>query len=192
MENPITHKILITTGCLLWFVAFLGEAFQGQPYSTIGIIVSPILTIIGILFWLKYYHSTRGHLPKLKKVLDNSANVGGTVTLGFDFLLRYASEFWTICILFWMGFALILELTFGRSDAFEATKNYCQNNQEILFQTGGIEYYGFLVGGNISWTEQGGNAELSFTIVGKNGNFSGNAKLFKQSGTWIVDKMELE
>lgn len=192
MKNPITHKILITTGCLIWILAFIGEAIQGQPYSTIGIILSPILTIIGIFFWFKYYHSTRGYLPKFKKVLDNTAYVGGTFTLGFDFLLKYASEFWTICILFWMGFVLIMDLTFGRSEAFEATKNYCQNNQEVLFQTGGIEYYGFLVGGNISWSEHGGNAELSFTIVGKKGNFGGNSKLSKQNGIWTVEKLELK
>jgi hypothetical protein len=191
MGNPTTHKILVTTGCLMWCAAFFGEAFQGQPYSTIGIIVSPILTIIGLFFWFKYYHSTRGHHPKFKTVWDNTAYIGGTFTLDFDFLLKHALEFWTFCILFWMGFVLIMVLTFRSSDAFEATKNYCQNNQEILSQTGEIEYYGVLVGGNMSNGEQGGNADLSFTIIGTKGNFSANSKLSKQSGSWTVDKLEL-
>jgi hypothetical protein len=191
MGNPTTHKILVTTGCLMWCAAFFGEAFQRQPYSTIGIIVSPILTIIGIIFWFKYYHSTRGHLPKFKTVWDNTAYIGGTYTLDFNFLVKHALEFWTICILVWMGFVLIMVFTFRSSEAFEATKNYCQNNQEILSQTGEIEYYGVLVGGNMSNCEQGGNADLSFTIIGTNGNFSANSKLSKQSGSWTVDKLEL-
>ncbi|MFZ4799747.1 MAG: cytochrome c oxidase assembly factor Coa1 family protein [Bacteroidia bacterium] len=191
MGNPTTHKVLVTTGCLMWCAAFFGEAFQGQPYSTIGVIVSPILTIIGIFFWFNYYYSTRGHLPKFKTVWDNTAYIGGTFTLGFDFLLKHALEFWTFCILFWMGLVLIMVLTFRSSDAFEATKNYCQNNQEILSQTGEIEYYGVLVGGNMSTGEQGGKADLSFTIIGTKGNFSANSKLTKQSGVWTVENLNL-
>lgn len=192
MANPTTHKILVTTGCLLWCASFFGEAFNGQPYSTVGIIVSPILTVIGVIYWFKYYRETRGHYPKFKTVWDNTVYVTGKFTLGFDFLLKHVLEFWTFCILFWMGLVLIMFLTFRRSDAFEATKQYCQSNQEILSQTGEIEYYGVLVAGNMSTGVQDGKADLSFTIVGRNGNFSANSKLTKQSGIWTVEKLELK
>ncbi|OYU96575.1 MAG: hypothetical protein CFE21_09335 [Bacteroidetes bacterium B1(2017)] len=192
MANPIIHKILVTTGCIMWCAAFFGEAFQGQPYSTIGMILSPILTLIGIFYWFNHYRATRGHFPKAKPVLDNTATIGGTFTVSSDFLFRYASEFWTCCILIWMGFVLILVLTFRRSDAFEATKNYCESNQEILSQTGAIKYYGVLVGGNLSWNKHGGKADLSFTIVGTNGNFSAKSKLSNQGTTWTVDTLEIK
>lgn len=191
MSNPITHRSLITTGCLIWCASFFGEALQGQPYSTAGIIISPILTVIGILFWFKYYRATRGHFPKFKTVWNNTAYIGGRFTLGFDFLLKHVLEFWTFCILFWMGLVLIMVLIFRGSDAFEATKRYCQNNQEILSQTGEIKYYGVLVAGNISTGGQSGKAELSFTIVGIKGNFSANSKLTNQSGVWRVESLSL-
>lgn len=191
MVNHTTHRILVTTGCLLWCASFFGEAFNGQPYSTVGIIVSPILTVIGVIYWFKYYLATRGHYPKFKTVWDNTAYVGGHFTLGFEFLFKHVLEFWTFCILFWMGLVLIMVLTFRRSDAFEATKQYCQNNQEILSETGEIKYYGVLVGGNMSTGGQGGKADLSFTIVGTNGSFSANSKLTKQSGVWTVENLQL-
>jgi hypothetical protein len=191
MVNHTTHRILVTTGCLLWCASFFGEAFNGQPYSTVGIIVSPILTVIGVIYWFKYYRATRGHYPKFKTVWDNMAYVGGHFTLGFEFLFKHVLEFWTFCILFWMGLVLIMVLTFRRSDAFEATKQYCQNNQEILSQTGEIKYYGVLVGGNMSTGGQGGKADLSFTIVGAKGNYSANSKLTKQSGVWTVENLQL-
>ncbi len=90
-----------------------------------------------------------------------------------------------------MGLVLIMVLTFRRSDAFEATKNYCQANQEILSQTGEIKYYGVLVGGNMSTGGQDGKADLSFTIIGTNGNFSANSELKKQSGVWTVENLNL-
>ncbi|HRO76206.1 MAG TPA: cytochrome c oxidase assembly factor Coa1 family protein [Crocinitomicaceae bacterium] len=192
MVNPTTHRVLVTTGCLMWCASFFGEAFQGQPYSTVGIIVSPILTIIGVFYWFKYYRATRGHYPRFKTVWDNTTNIGGELTLRFDFLFKHVLEFWTFCILFWMGLVLIMVLTFRRSDAFETTKQYCQNNQEILSQTGEIKYYGILVAGNMSTGGQGGSADLSFTIVGAKGNFSANSKLTKHSGIWTVENIQLQ
>ena len=192
MVNPTTHRVLVTTGCLMWCASFFGEAFQGQPYSTVGIIVSPILTIIGVFYWFKYYRATRGHYPRFKTVWDNTTSIGGELTLRFDFLFKHVLEFWTFCILFWMGLVLIMVLTFRRSDAFETTKQYCQNNQEILSQTGEIKYYGILVAGNMSTGGQGGSADLSFTIVGAKGNFSANSKLTKRSGIWTVENIQLQ
>lgn len=91
-----------------------------------------------------------------------------------------------------MGIVLIMVLTFRRSDAFEATKQYCESNQEILSQTGAIKYYGVLVGGSMSTGGQGGKADLDFTIVGTNGNFTGFSKLTEQDGIWKVEDLHLE
>ncbi len=176
----------------MWCASFFGEAQQRQPYSTVGIILSPILTVIGVFYWFKYYRATRGHYPKFRSVWNNTSNAGGRIYLNFSFMLKHILEFWTFCILFWMGLVLVMVLTFRRSDAFEATKQYCQSNQEILSQTGTIKYYGVLVGGNISTGGQGGTADLSFTIVGTKGNFSANSKLTKQSGSWTVDNLDLK
>ncbi len=192
MTNPSTHKILITTGCLLWCAAFVGEAFNGQPYSTIGIIVSPVLTVVGVFYWFKYYRATRGHYPRFLTVWDNMHYIGGKFWMGFDFMLNHLLEFWTTCILLWMGLVLIMVMTFRRSDAFEATKQYCQSNQEILSQTGTIKYYGVLVGGSISTGGEWGKANLTFSIVGTNGNFSANSKLTKQGGVWTIENLQLQ
>ncbi|MDG1476087.1 MAG: cytochrome c oxidase assembly factor Coa1 family protein [Vicingaceae bacterium] len=191
MTNPTTHKKLVTTGCLMWCASFFGEAFLGQPYSTVGIIISPILTIIGVFYWFKYYRATRGRYPKFQTIWQNTTKNGGMLTLNFDFLIKHILEFWTFCILFWMGLVLIMILTFRRSDAFEATKNYCQTNQEIISQTGEIKYYGIFVSGNMSNSSKGGKAEFSFTIVGSKGNFSANSKLNKESGVWTIENLNL-
>jgi len=191
MVNHRTHKVLLTTGCLMWCASFFGEALKRQPYSTVGIIISPILTVVGILYWLKYYRSTRGHYPKFKTIWNNTTNIGGELTLRLDFLLKHVLEFWTFCILFWMGLVLLMVLTFRRSGAFEATKRYCQTSQDIISQTGKIKYYGVLVAGNTSMGGQEGSANLSFTIVGTKGNFSADSKLTKQSGVWIVENLNL-
>jgi hypothetical protein len=90
-----------------------------------------------------------------------------------------------------MGLVLFIYLTFGQSDAFQTTKEYCENNKGILKKTGTIKYYGVLVGGTISTTEQIGKAELSFTIVAENGNFTANSELEKVNGEWKVNHLRL-
>ena len=188
MINHSVHRILVTSGCLIWCASYLGEVFKGQPYSTLGIIVSPILIILGIYFWFKNYRATRGHNPRLETVWDNTTFIGGYFTLKVDFLLSHIFEFWTLCIIIWMGLALIFVITFRCSDAFEVTKQYCQNNQNILSQTGEIKYYGVFVSGGISSFGQNGKASLLYTIVGKKGNYSAHSNLVKQSGIWSVEK----
>ena len=87
---------------------------------------------------------------------------------------------------------LLMVLTFRRSDAFEAAKQYCQTNTQILSQTGEIKYYGVLVGGTISFERQAGNAELDFFIIGAKGNFSVHSTLAKRRGIWVVDELMLQ
>ena len=192
MTNPRIHKVLITTGCLIWFASFLGEAFRGQPYSTIGIIISPILTFTGIFYWVKHYHQTRGHYPNLNNIWHKATYAGSFRTFDLLFLVKNFLAFWTFCIVIWMVMISFMVLIFRRSNAFEVTRHYCETNREILSQTGEIKYYGVLIGGTISTGGDDGNADLSFTIVGANGNFKANSELTNQDGIWTVDKLELQ
>jgi len=190
--NPTKHSAWITTGCLLWCLSFFGEVSRWQPYSTIGIMLSPIITIIGIFYWLRYYRAQRGHYPRFKTVWNNSVSGGSFMTLRLGFLLTHILAVWTFCILFWMGLVLLMFLLFNRSIAFEAVKNYCQNNKEIVSKTGKIKYYGVLVTGSISTRHRSGEATLSFTIIGTNGNFNANAELTKENDNWEVDDLTLQ
>lgn len=190
MTNPTTHRILVTSGCLIWFASYVAELANQQPYSTVGLIVSPILTIVGVFYWFKYYRATKGHYPKFKPVWAIMTKFSGSLTLRLEFMLKHIFEIATVFIIGFMGIVLLSVLTFRRSDAFEATKQYCQTNQDILSKTGDIKYYGVNVTGNFSAGRQG-SGNLHFTIVGTNGNFSANSKLTKDNGVWTVDNVEL-
>jgi hypothetical protein len=61
---------------------------------------------------------------------------------------------------------------FEQSNAFKTVKEDCDSNSEILEKTGKIRYYGLLVTGSISTNGQSGESELTFTIIGANGNFN--------------------
>ena len=187
-----TPRILITSGCILWCASFFGEALSAQPYSTLGIIVSPILTVLGVLFLLKNYYETRGHFPTLKTIWNNLCKISKKPIIGADFNASHMFRFWTFCIFLWMGFVLLMVLTIRRSEAFQAVKQYCKSNQEIILQTGDIKFYGVLVGGSITSVGQDGKADLDFTIVGTNGNFKANSLLTKQNGIWSVEKINLD
>ena len=193
MTRQINHKILITIGCLGWIASFFGEVSANQPYSTIGILLSPILTISGLFYWLKYYKSTREHFPKFWTVLKGVyREMKSNSFAGMIFMFKHILEFWTFSIVFWMCLVLIGYLTFGQSDSFQATKEYCSTNKEILAKTGDIKYYGVLVGGTISTQGESGNANLSFTIIGSNGNFFANSELSKEKNECTVDKLTLQ
>jgi hypothetical protein len=192
MTRHLDHKILITTGCLLWIFSFFGEVAGLQPFSTIGVIVSPILTIWGLYFWFRFYKSTRGHFPKFWTVfMENIRMMSKNPFAGIGFMLKHIFETWTFIIIFWMGIVLIGFLTFGQSDCFQTTKEYCKNNKEILSQTGSIKYFGILVSGGITTHGEEGDANLSFTIIGTKGNFSANSELSRFNGEWTVENLTI-
>lgn len=190
MPNSTIHKVLVTTGCLLWCVSFLGEALAYQPYSTVGLVLSPLLTVIGIVFWLKYYRATKGHNPDVFAAFDSIPHFGKNFMTGFQILSDNRLEFWTIIILVWMLLSAAIFLPFRSSDIFKATKEYCETNEAVLSRTGTIKYYGLLAGGDTSIGDEQGDADITFTIVGTKGNFSANSKLTMQNGKWTVDKLE--
>lgn len=189
--NPGIHKSLIVTGCFLWCVSAIGEAFNGQPYSTIGIVISPILLGVGIFYWVRYYRASRGYYPKLRTVWDSVVYLGyGKYTLDSDFGLKHIPEILTFSLLLCMWPPLIGNLASRRSDAFNAVKQYCQTNTDVLSQTGKIKYYGVWIG--ISNSKQEGKTDVSFHIVGTKGNFSAKSVVAEMNGILTVEKLELQ
>jgi hypothetical protein len=171
----------------------MGEAFAFQPFSTIGILIAPVLIIEGIFLWFKFYKRSRGHYPRFiltalrlfKESLRNPLAM-------MEFMLKHLLEFWTFCIVFWVGMVILMFLTFRQSDAFEATKTYCENDGEIIDKTGEIYYYGVLVGGTMTTKFDGtGHAEMSFTIVGKKGNFTAKSFIERSDSYWEVSSVKI-
>jgi hypothetical protein len=190
MTQQVNHKPLILAGCLIWIISFLGETFGYQPYSTIGIVISPILTIVGLFYWFKFYKLTRGHYPKFWAIYKDIKNkMYKNPFAGITFMFKHILETWTFTIVFWMGLATTLFITFRQSDAFEVTRKYCERDKVILAKTGKIKYYGLLVGGSMTTQGQKGNANLSFTIFGEKGIFSANSELTKSKDEWTVESL---
>ena len=186
MRKETNHRPYILIGCLIWIAAFFGEAYGLQPYSTIGMLVSPPITIFGVICWFKFYKRTRGHYPRFVECFfERFVNLKNPLA-GIAFLFKHVLEFWTFAIICWMALFLIIFLTLGQSDAFKTAKKYCENNTEIIEKTGEIKYYGLLVEGNISTNGTSGESDLSFTIVGKNGVFKVKADLIKYNEAWEV------
>lgn len=170
-------------------VSFLGEAFSCQPFSTIGIIISPILTFVGMFFWVKFYKRNRGYYPNIGNIWSNISNRAGTFYIDSEYLANHFLEFITSWVLILMISVLASVLIFKQSDSFKATKKYCESEKYILAKTGKIKYYGVLVSGSIVVESK---ANFSFTIVGMNGNFRANSKVIKNNGEWIVESVELQ
>ena len=189
--DAATHKRLITTGCLMWCASFFGEGYGAQPYSTVGIVVSPVVTIIGIFYWIKYYRINRGYFPEFGSTFYNLYFARTNKLAGMDFIMNHVLEFWTLCILFWMALSSTM-FFFYRSDAFESTKTYCQNTPTILMKTGAIRYFSPFVSGSIGTNGDNSEADFSFIISGAKGNFRANSKVTKQHSGWIVKNVELE
>lgn len=173
----------------MWCVSFFGEALSGQPYSTVGIIASPIFIVLGVLFSLKYYCETKGHFPSVKIIWNYIWKSSKKPIISSDFSVSHMLRFWMFCIFIWMGFVLVMLLTIRRSEEFQAVKQYCESNQEIILRTGDIKFYGVLVGGSYTSVGQDEKADLDFTIVGTNGNFKANSQLTKHSGIWTVEEL---
>jgi len=193
MIKVIDPRPYILIGCLIWVVSFYGETFNFQPYSTIGMILSPIITVFGVIHWFGFYKRTRGYYPKVFKVLGEiNGKMRKNPFAGIGFMLSHILEVWTLTIIFWMLIVIFGFLTFGQSNAFKTSKEYCANHQEVLQKTGKIKYYGWLVSGSISTKGKSGNSNLSFTIVGEKGNFSVDSELTKFNNRWEVMNLKVK
>ena len=187
------HQWLIAIGCLLWYASFFSEESDLQPYSTVGLVIAPILILVGIFYWANHHYKIRGHYPRIGKAI--STLISGMTKnpfFGIVFLFRHLLQFWTFATLFWIGISFLGFSLFTNSDAFKATQNYCETNTNILSNTGKIKYYSPLIGGNIRMHNDGGSAELFFTIIGAKGNFGAESRLIKRDGYWVVQELKME
>ncbi|WP_282036353.1 hypothetical protein [Saccharicrinis aurantiacus] len=187
MNTNLNHRPAILIGCLLWIASFYGELYNYQPYSTIGLISAPIITLFGIFHWFKYYKATRGHYPKFLKIAKElNRKMRKNPFTGISFMFKHLLKTWTFAIIGWMGMVLMGFLIFENSNAFKTAKHYCENNTVIKEQTGNISYYGILVSGGITNSGETGESDLLFTIVAENGNFKANVNLLKTNNNWEV------
>lgn len=186
------HKVLIGIGAIGCWVAYFCELSALQPYSTIGLIVAPIFTIVGIVFWSKFYKQKRGHSPMFSTVWGNVYAVGSTYSLRTEFVLRHFPEFLTAGTLLWMVIVWGFSLGFRSSDAFIATKDYCEHDTAILKQTGAVKGYGPIMSGSFSLRSDSSVSNIWFTIVGQNGNFKANSRLVGHDGNWVVKLLTIE
>ena len=191
--NPLRHQAIIISGCIIWIASFAGDILGAQPYSTIGLIVSPVLLIAGIIVWLQYYKSTRGHYPRIKSIKDNIITIGTMTTLRNSFLIDHQPEFFTFCVLFSMGIYLLGYMLFGYSEAYTATKQYCQTNKEVLSRTGKIKYFSIMAAGTITTLSENSKAKISFTIVSDSGVYHAVSIANQYGGSkWTVDSLSLD
>ncbi|WP_216689297.1 hypothetical protein [Hymenobacter siberiensis] len=187
------HKWLIAFGCFFWYASFFCEESGLQPYSTVGLVIAPILIVVGIFGWVLHYYKTRGHYPRIGHTI--SMVISGMTKnpfFGIGFLFSHLLQFWTLITLFWIGISFLGFGIFGNSDAFIATQQYCETNSSILSNTGRIKYYSPLIGGNIRMHNDDGSAELFFTIIGAKGNFDAESRLIKQDGNWMVQELKMK
>lgn len=185
LPKALRHQIGCTAGCLLWVLSFIGEDKGGQPFSTAGLLLAPVITLVGVYFWWDYYTTQKGHGPKLPSLTTLLLNY----TFRRHFIGKHILEYLTFCLLLWMIMTFVITSILSNSDAFVATQNYCESNREVLQKTGDIHYYGLLVFGDLPDLASG---HLHFTIVGSKGNFNAHATLVQLDNVWRVQKFDLK
>lgn len=193
MNTKTLFRIFLSTGAILWILSWIGDINGKLPESTYGMILSSILTGIGIYFWLKSYKEIRGHYPKFyKKYQELIKSMKKNPFNGMFFMVKHLFKFYTFTLVFSMILVLIGYFTIGQSEPVKVTQNYCENNIDINKITGKIEHYGILRNVSSKWNSEPGSSELSLIFVSKNGVFDVSSKLEKKNGEWKVKKLELK
>lgn len=91
----------------------------------------------------------------------------------------------SVLVILVLGFILKGVYSFKTSEAYLFAKEYVKDNEEVIRKTGGVEGFGFMVGGEKS----AGKAHLSFSVDGKINDVGVIIDLHKESEGWIVDKL---
>lgn len=165
------------------------EVFKLQPYSTVGIFLSPAITITGIIIWAKQYNTLHGHYPRISSL---EFSFTGDNSLSPDFIRNNLLGFWTACIVFWMFIVFFSNIFFGHAEPFELVKKYCSKDELILQKAGDIKYFGILTSGSYTTGDRNGDGNVSLTIVGTKGNFDVDSKLIKTDGKWKIESVKIE
>uniref|UniRef100_UPI00404A6DAC hypothetical protein n=1 Tax=Flavobacterium sp. TaxID=239 RepID=UPI00404A6DAC len=193
MNKKTLFRILLSTGAILWVLSWIDDLNGKLPESTYGMILSVILTGIGIYVWLKFYKETRGHYPKFyKKYQEMIKSMKKNPFNGIFFLVKNLLKFYTFVLIFSMILVLIGYLTIGQSEPVKVTQKYCESNSEINRITGKINHYGILRNVSSQWNSETGSSELSLVFVSENGTFNVSSKLEKENGEWKVKKLDLK
>jgi hypothetical protein len=171
-------NILIPIGSLLWILGFSLAAATVYPFALIGIYFGPPILILGIIGWIINYKRSKDQNPNpirsFKRVLGKHKGLFRYHSAMFEFMFSHLFHFWTFCIIFWIGLTFLATTVFKNSNAFTATKQYVENDTELINRIGQIEYFGFLVGGSVS---SSGEADISFSIIGEKETVNAKAKL---------------
>jgi hypothetical protein len=83
------------------------------------------------------------------------------------------------------GFIVSGLYSLRKSEAYQFAKEYVKNSPEVNKKVGGVEGFGFMVGGEKS----PGKAHLSFSVEGKVRDVGVIIDLHKESDGWKVDKL---
>lgn len=172
------HKSFIVTGSLLWIAGVVLAAAKVYPFAFIGIYLAPVILVAGITGWIINYSRVRNQFPNPVRSFNTIHNKHTGVLkyhfAAFEFLFTYVLHFWTLCVVFWMGLTFLSTGVIKNSDAFETTKRHVENDSELINRIGEVKYYGFLISGTIS---SGGNANISFSIIGQKETIDAKALL---------------
>ena len=150
----------------MWIVGFFLAVATIYPFAFIGIYFGPPILALGVMGWIINYKQTKNQFPNpfrsFKRILSKRKGLLKYHFAMFEFMFSYLLHFWTFCIVFWIGLAFLGTTVFKSSEAFATTKEYVENDTELLNRIGQINYYGFLLGGSVS---SRGDAKISFSII---------------------------
>lgn len=95
-----------------------------------------------------------------------------------------------VAIAFFVLFIVLIGSAMKNSDAYKTAVNEIEKSEEIRIQTGGIKGYGIMPTGNISVSNNEGQAQLEIKVLGNTNDMHVNVYLEKENGQWKVIEME--
>jgi uncharacterized RDD family membrane protein YckC len=95
-----------------------------------------------------------------------------------------------IGIVFFIFFIVFIGSMMKNSDAYKTAITEIEKSEEIRIQTGGIKGYGIMPTGNISVSNDEGQAQLEIKVLGNKNDMHVNVYLEKENGQWKVIEMQ--
>ncbi|QHT71425.1 hypothetical protein GXP67_34590 [Rhodocytophaga rosea] len=193
MKKEYLQYILLIGGILMWIVSYILDYKLIYPSAIIGFYLAPFLTLIGIIVWFINYKEKNKCFPNpFQSLYEISQNHGGPFAIHaimLEFLVRHVLQFWTFCFVVWMIALHLISNSFRNTDAFQALTTKLKEDPITIEKTGGIEGFGFLVGGTLTNLGSSQKAELSFSVIGKKNNLKGNV-LMENVSSWKIIQLD--
>lgn len=95
-----------------------------------------------------------------------------------------------VAIAFFVLFIVLIGSAMKNSDAYKTAVSEIEKSEEIRTQTGGIKGYGIMPTGNISVSNNEGQAQLEIKVLGNTNDMHVNVYLEKENGQWKVIEMQ--